>query len=126
MSHMASGTSIRGHVPEGVPHIAVRVPAERERCPTKTSAPFRDMWEGCKSLMSRIPERIDRMTPIRVHVADTGSGARRVVISCACVKVGRVITRWEPMPEVVEQLLVDHRRQAPACHHPQPVGAMHP
>jgi hypothetical protein len=66
------------------------------------------------------------MTPQRLRIADMGHGARRIVLACSCVKVGRVITSWEPMPEVVARLLIDHRRQAPLCRHPQPVGATRP
>lgn len=58
------------------------------------------------------------MTPIKVHVSDMGSGARRVVLSCSCVKVGRVISSWESLDETIEQLRADHLRQAPSCHHP--------
>jgi hypothetical protein len=66
------------------------------------------------------------LTPVRVLVMPMSTGARQIVLACPCVKVGRIATRWEPMSEVVEQLLVDHHRAAPLCRHPQPVGVMRP
>jgi hypothetical protein len=59
------------------------------------------------------------LAPIHVVVTDMGSGARRVVLACSCVKVGRVISAWESLPEVIEQLKADHQRQSPACRHPE-------
>ena len=58
------------------------------------------------------------MNPLRVIVADMGSGARRVVLSRSRLKVGRVIAVWESVHDIVEQLRADHRRQAPLCRHP--------
>jgi hypothetical protein len=61
------------------------------------------------------------MTPVTVHVHAQGHGARRVILSCPCVKVGRIVSTWEPIAEVIEQLREDHARQAgPACRHPWP------
>lgn len=61
---------------------------------------------------------VRKASPQRVHVSGMGHGARRVVLSCTCVKVGRVISSWEPLDETIEQLRADHLRQAPACRHP--------
>jgi hypothetical protein len=48
------------------------------------------------------------MTPVTVHVHAQGHGARRVILSCPCVKVGRIVSTWEPIGEVIEQLREDH------------------
>ena len=67
------------------------------------------------------------MTPQRVTVTDMGQGARKVILACTCVKVGRVITAWEPLEETVAQLAIDHHRpgaslQAPRSGRPPAVA----
>lgn len=62
------------------------------------------------------------MTPQRVTVTVIGPSARRVVLACACVTVGRIASMWESDAEVIDRLRLDHRERAPLCRHPEPVA----
>lgn len=60
------------------------------------------------------------LTPIKVSVQPLRGGTRRVSLSCACGRTGRVAWSWEPDADVIVGLAERHRQASPRCPHPGP------
>jgi hypothetical protein len=58
------------------------------------------------------------MTTLHVVITALDTGARRIELRCPCLKLQRVLTQWEPVEDVVKDLLSEHRQLVPRCQCP--------